>query len=622
MASNARRRAKPALEHLESRQLLHGNLVLGPGGHYFNNERDLEKYLVQQVNIKNGSTVADRRIVFQTAEGGKGTITLYGQGTLKGTKFDPVANVLDIIYDDTNSSSKIIGKVHGGNGRVNLRMLRDADVSPSSLSSVGTNQVGVVNLGSFDLIDGGRLNLFGGVGTLYLRSIGSGTVVDVAALPLTPEQINPSPSSPSLGFTFVQAANGVELAGVGGLTVPGAGPSQAAPSLKKVPAPGVNFIVSDVNGTPREVPLANPQVFGYDPTANALVRFDAVTGGSLQTIPLTVPGAANGEVGLGRYRGRLVAAVAVNTTVEVFDAVTGAVIGSFDTSPILGGMPVDGVGLTDRNVELVSSAAQQVQIINLTASVDTGFAVPAKDAAGNNIAPFTPTREFTLAGGATGTAGLSTSYLAGAAFFDTFTPNTMTAGVLTTNTVGDTISETARTALTSPSSIITNVPGSPGFQPFAFGSVDLFPSIVTAFDPVAGTNTVSLYNPSTFGRVSTVAFQYPNRLTGLSESFHPELVGSAIVNANGIVNQFSAHNVTGLVFNDIGFLNLINVKGQATDSAFVGLPVGQVNIHARKNVQIISTTNRPNGTRGGVTLVPGLQEVGPLFQPTPPGSAT
>lgn len=617
-------RTQPVLEGLEDRRLLsgfhRGSKVLGPGGRLFN-EKDLAKYLVQRVNIQNNSFVEDRRIIFRTNEGGFGTITLYGLGTLRGTKYDPATGLVDIIFDDTNRDSRIVGKVRGGTGRVDLRVMRDRDLSDNTLSAAGTNQLGTVNLKKFDLVDGGRINLFGGIGTLFLGTIGANTVVNVTALPLTPEQLNPSPQSPTLSATFVQTANGVELTGVGGLTVPGAIGTSSS-STVNVPAPGVNLIVEEVNGTPHDVPFANPQVFGYDPLANALVRFDASTGAQLQAIPITIPnpGQIQGEVGLGRYRGSQVALVAVDTTVQAYDVITGGFVGDFMTSNVLDGGAVDGVGSTDRNVALLSSETQQVQIIDLNASIDNplNLAVPAVDSQGDPIEPFTPTRDFILAGGLTGAAGLNSGFVTGAAHFDTFTPDQFQAGVLTGNTLNDQIVETARTQLTSPSTIISNVPTNPDFQPFAFGSVDLFPAIVTAFSPLAGTNTMTLYNPATFASVGTVNLLYPNRLTGLSESFHPELEGGAIINANGIVNQFTTHNVTGLVFNTIGYLNLISVSQSAVSSTFIAEPIGMVDIHDRENVQIFSTTDRTTGTSNGVTLVPGLRPQGPLFLPGPP----
>ena len=51
-----------------------------------------------------------------------------------------------------------------------------------------------------------------------------------------------------------------------------------------VPGPGVNLFIDEINGGPRAVPLANPQIYGYDPAAQQLVRFDARTGAVLGTI--------------------------------------------------------------------------------------------------------------------------------------------------------------------------------------------------------------------------------------------------------------------------------------------------------------------------------------------------
>ncbi len=76
----------------------------------------------------------------------------------------------------------------------------------------------------FDLIDGGLINLAGGVGTLQLNSIGSNTLVDLRSLPISAGTTNPSPTSPVETLQFVETSNGgTELAGFGGYTVPGSG---------------------------------------------------------------------------------------------------------------------------------------------------------------------------------------------------------------------------------------------------------------------------------------------------------------------------------------------------------------------------------------------------------------
>jgi hypothetical protein len=624
MGRTPRRQVRPQLEGLEDRQLMTGGHVRAI------NDTDLRRYQVQKVNFGNGSYSPDRRMVYTTPTGGRAIVTLYGVGTLKGSAIDPLTGGLILQYNGTNSDSRIIGQVKGGDGTMPLLAIKDADVAVTSISGAGSNQLGTVNMRPFRLIDGGRVNLIAGVGTLSLKSMGANTVINLTSLPVPSGTTNPNPPAPSLGATFVSGPNGLELAGVGGLTVPGAigtttstttttsgFTTRIEPNGQVVLIPtttttttgtqvqiGANILIEEVNARPRPIPVGPPLVYGYDPVANALVRFDSLTGAPLSTTPLSVPGSPRGEVGLARVGGELVALVGVNTTVEVFDALSGTSRGTFSTANLFGGNAIDGVGQSDRNALLVSSAAQQTQIIDVGKSLATGQAVAALNNSGNPVGPFTPSREFTLAGGATSAAGLSADFLPGSAFFDTATPNQTQPGMLSVSTTNDVTSETARTALGSVSKT----------GPNALGSVDLFPALVTGFDAAKGTNTLTLYNPSGFSRVGTLTLNYPARLSGLSESYRPDLEGAAIINVGGTVNQFVSRDVTGLAFNTIGFLGLINVD-QAIDTTFFGQPIGHVDIDRRENVRLISSADRPVESRGGVTLVPNLRVVGPLELP-------
>jgi hypothetical protein len=573
------------------------------------NDQDLRRAQVQLVNLRNGSRVADRRLTFRTPGGNVVRVTLYGQGTLRGSSQDP-DGALNILYDNTNELSQITARVsHGGTAR--LRLLRDADVDVNSLSGVGSNQLAAVRFDQLDLVDRGRINLAGGVDFLRLRSIGSDTVIDARSLPVQPDEINPSPSSPQPVLQFVDTGNGPELAGVGGLTTPGSG-TGTTDDTTPTTDPGLAIVVQRVNGQPRETPLANAQVFGYDPASQQLIRFDSRTGGVLGTIAVANNGANETGVGLGRVDGRQVVLVGTGNLVQVFDVLTGAPRGSFLTDTLANFTAVTGIGQTDRGVGLSDSVANLVQPINLAQSLATGHAVPAGPAS-NPVPEFTPTREFALSGGATGVGGLSSGFLTGAAHFDTFQPNQTQFGILTVTTTNDLVSETARTQVTSPSSIITNVP--PGNTPIALGSIELSLALVTAVDATAGANTVTLYDPQTLAPQGAVALLWPNRLTGLSESFHPELVGAAVINVGGILKRFQViDRATGLVVNTIGFLNQIDVPGVITDSAFVAEPIGHVNIGVRRNVSIISTSDR-GSTQGGVFLVPGLRPLAPLVPP-------
>lgn len=599
-------KARPVVEGLEERKLLNARII-APNGEPIN-DQDLARAQVQKVNLANGSFPAQRRKVFPAPGGGQVVVTLYGQGTLEGSFQDPTG-ALNILYDNTNASTQIIARVIHGNGRAPLRLLRDADVAADSISGVGSNQLAAARLDGLDLVDGGRINLSGGVGFLRLNSVGADTVIDARSLPLTEEQINPSPASPQPVLQFVDTGNGVELAGVGGLTAPGA--IGVTTQEDNVPDPGVSLVIRNVRGTPRTIPLADPQVFGYDPVAQQLLRFDARTGGVLGMVPVSNNGATETGVGLGRVLGRQVVLVGTGSLVRAFDVVTGEPRGSFTTDTIPGFTAVTGIGQTDRGVGISDSTANLVQPINLNLSLATGQAVPA-GAPVAPVPPFTPTREFFLSGGATGVAGLSNGFLTGAAHFDTFTPDDLEFGVLTVNTSNDRIVETARTAVSTPSSIVTNVP--PDNTPIAFGSIDQGLALVTAVDATAGTNTVTLYDPRTLGSQGSVNLLWPNRLTGLSESFHPELQGAAVVNVGGILKRIQVRRATGMVVNTIGFLQEARF-GTATDTALVAEPIGHVSIQRRRNVAIFSSADR-GSPQGGVILVPGLRPVGPL---TPPG---
>ena len=130
-----------------------------------------------------------------------------------------------------------------------------------------------------------------------------------------------------------------------------------------------------------------------------------------------------------------------------------------------------------------------------------------------------------------------------------------------------------------------------------------------------GVNVIQLLGPNTLADRGTVNFADPNLLSGLSESFRPDLVGSAVVDVQGDLRSFRAQDAQGLVLNDIGNLNLAQIT-HASDSAIIGEPVSHIQIAHRNNVSIISSNRKVDG-RNDVTVVPGLNEVGPLSIPEP-----
>ncbi len=244
---------------------------------------------------------------------------------------------------------------------------------------------------------------------------------------------------------------------------------------------------------------------------------------------------------------------------------------------------ITGIGETDEGTFLVDGNAQIAQPINVNRSLATGVAVPSGKA-------FLPDPGFTLSGGGTGVAGVPTGFLTGAATFDPFQATTDLFGILSVSTTNDNVVEGTPTQVTSPSSLTNQVP--PTNPPFAFGSIDINPALVTSVDPAKG-NTVTIYNASNsgssnFNPVGSVVLANPNRLTGLSESFHPEIAGSALINTRGTLNQIYARSIDGAVVNTLGYLAEIRV-GRATNSTFLGLPVGHVDIQQRQNVGVYSS---------------------------------
>ena len=81
----------------------------------------------------------------------------------------------------------------------------------------------------------------------------------------------------------------------------------------------------------------------------------------------------------------------------------------------------------------------------------------------------------------------------------------------------------------------------------------------------------------------------------------------------GNIQSLRGLDANGLVLNDTGYLNLIKT-GTISNSTIYALPIGHVQTPAshRTNVTLVSSTPRDFGTRGGVTVLPGLNPIGPL----------
>jgi hypothetical protein len=603
-------RVKPAVEGLEDRKLLstshdHIRLAQPPN----------------QLSL----SPSKKQLSYVTNEGTHVIVSLIGPGALTGSSLS-ANGALNIDFSGTTFQSRIQGVAQGGSKHAPLATIKDlSTTSAASNSATGSEPLNVIHMKSFDLIDGGAINVMGGINDIYLRSIGANAQIHAKALPDASSTLLRTPP----GFVTDNAAAAAAAAaasstttiagqlvvtnstGSGGSAIGGSSPLNANEI-----APGVVIQVSksvggSVLGTP---PLGNAQIFGFDPTTNSLIRFDAVTG-KVVGAPIAVPAAGTpmAGVGLGRNNGGLVALVGEGSTIFAFDAVTGAAVGSFSTANLaaVGLTSVSDIGSTD-TATFVSDATAgplgEAVAINVSASLATGLAVPAS-------APFSPQREFHFGGGLTGVAGTDTLFALGAAHFDSFQPDLTQLGVLAFSTTTNPPRETARTAVPGVRTPFINV-GPPGtIVTQALGSIDSLLAIDTGVS--SGVNIVNLYSPSTLILQSSLSLQDGNLLSGLSESFHPELAGGTLIDVQGTLKRFITPKTQGVVINDNGMTNLIGIHS-ATDTAAVGRPLLHVLIPIRRNVQLISMTARGNSgksTRDGVQVAIKSAPIGPLSLP-------
>ena len=113
------------------------------------------------------------------------SITLYGQGTLAGTSVE-ASGALDLVFANTNLQSGIVAKVSGGNHKVFVSTIHDANLAIGDLSGIGGDEIGIINLKQFDLLPGGNINLTTGVGSLFLNAMGANAQVHLTA-PTVPQ---------------------------------------------------------------------------------------------------------------------------------------------------------------------------------------------------------------------------------------------------------------------------------------------------------------------------------------------------------------------------------------------------------------------------------------------------
>ncbi len=420
---------------------------------------------------------------------------------------------------------------------------------------------------------------------------------------------------------------GTQLSTVAGTFKPGVNliePSDISLPPDRVPPPGVLVTIKHVNGGPTAGnPLGDPLIYGYDAKANALIKFDATTGAQLQTIPLPASPNGVGGVSLARDGSEQVVLVGIGQEVLAYDATSGAPVGSFTavSSAGVGFQHVTGIATAEgmtvlEGPEIVRADPSDAPIVIFSINVAQSLATHALVLTGPSFAPF---NEFDLAGTLTGVPGTGNFFALGAGYLDPSVPNIKEAGILSfgptvlaDGTVG--FLENTRTDLTNTSSTDPQMPASPlNGIPFsnsiATGSLNSFLALDTG--TANGVNVINLYAPNSLASEGSFTLADANPLADLSQSFHPELANSALIDVQGNVQSFTAKSATGMVLNVAGNVDLVQINN-ASNSSIIGLPFSHVNIPVRNNVAIL-TNSRLVGTRGGVIVNSGAQEVGPLF---------
>lgn len=591
-------KARPTLEGLEGRQLLSGKTAA--------------------ITLSE-----DQRLEYNTPQGAHVVISLLGPGSLGGSTVAADGS-LNLVYSGTNQLSAIVGKVKGRGGKnkdVPLQSIGNAHLDIDDLSGIGSSALSVVNLKNFDLVSGGQINMTGGVHTLVLNSVASNTQVNLRTLPdaiLNGDSKTDTSEGVTLTYNY-DSSGALILSSVSGQFVAGENIVEPQPtvgtgaSVANVPGPppappGLILAINHVKGSPRiPASIGDPQIFGYDPTANALIRFDATTGAALQLIPMTgLSGPVEG-VALGRANGQLVALVNAGTNIYAFNAVTGAAAGQFSTANLAsaGLTDIDGIGSTDSQTVVTDSTGGNgglAQIIDVSASLSTGQAV----ALGR---PYNPQGQFAFSNGATGIPGSQTLFVTGSAYFNTLQPFTTQFGILSLKA-----STSGQLSSAGESAVLPyqNVERPGTLPPAPLGSVDQNLALLTGVSN--GKNNVTLLSPVGFTTQGTLTLNDPNPLSDLTESFRPTLAGAALIDVQGDIQSVRGRDADGLVLNDSGNLNLVKFT-QISNSVIIGQPFGHAQFKRRSNVSIITPT-RTAGQRNGVTIVKGLDQIGPLSLPS------
>ncbi len=536
--------------------------------------------------------------------------------------------------------------VHGGTGQAALASIYSRDLfehgAANSQSGIGATLIGTINLPKFNLLAGGTVNVTSGINNLALNSVGPDTQIQLREIPASQEPTTTTSTTSTTGTTtttspnLTSGAGSVTASGVsnnyitnaflvqtlagsdgeflsaGNLILTSTGGNPGPPPAP----PGVVIKINQIHGSLAAAggqpvdPQTDARIFGYDPVTGQVLRFsldlNQSTGAvdpAFKPIQVEPPGStAPVAVSVGRDgtgpRARLVLLVSANSRISVYDASYGTPLGSFAISP-----GINALGSTDTltvagNTTVpnpLQSGTNQLQMIDVAASLSNGVATRPAD----NLSNYTPPGGFTMLPGLSGLPASNRVYDLTAALFNSFTPTQFNLGLLTVETSQGTPTSTGGLLLTHQFSTISEKaftqngtfvpipnPTDPGLGT-SMGSIDRSLAVNTA-----GTkpNTIQLYGQVSLTRRGTITLNYPDQLTDLSESFRPDLAGTAIIDVQGNIQSFRGLSANGLVLNDTGNLNLVKT-GLLTNSTIIGQPVGHIQtpLNNRSNVLILSS---------------------------------
>ncbi len=198
----------------------------------------------------------------------------------------------------------------------------------NSLSGVGGNVVQAFLLSSFDLVNGGRINLTPGVNSLNLDSIGADTQVNLRALPPPPTTTTTLPTS-----TLVVGTSGATASGTATVTVFRAfatttttSNSQSGTTLERLESTTVTnpYGVSTTYVTNGNAAQTLTSVSGEFKSAGNIIE-TLPSSDPIQTVPPAPPGII---LKVKHVNGDLKAPINVQKDAKIFgyDAMTGQVV--------------------------------------------------------------------------------------------------------------------------------------------------------------------------------------------------------------------------------------------------------------------------------------------------------